>query len=83
MSFIDKTLEILESNSDLSISIDDIEPTKAAIKYAKKVKKLMDSGKSYKDAFQEVTKTKIKPSGALETRVINYLKSIGVDVKHF
>lgn len=67
--------------SDLSISINDISPTKTAIQDAKKIKKMMDAGKSYKDSFAEVTKFRTK-TGEYEIKVVNALKSMGVNVKH-
>lgn len=81
MNFLDRALTLLSEESDLSISINDIKPTKSAIEYAKKIKKMMDKGVSYKDAFQEATKIRTK-RGALEIGIVNHLKSLGIDVKH-
>lgn len=60
MSFLDRALTLLSEDSDLSVDINDIKPNKSAIEYAKKIKKMMDKGALYKDAFQEVTKTRTK-----------------------
>lgn len=71
-----------EIDNSLSISIDDITPSKTAEKMAKVIKKRLDGGEEFCDIFQDLTKTRVR-SGALRIEVINALKAMKVDVKHF